>query len=116
MEYLERYTPEQARRHEVRPGITGLAQIRGRHMLEWEERFKLDVWYVDHWSLALDFEIMRDTFRQVLFGKGIPPRGTPDWYFMGSAATAAPEATTPEATTPATSADDSVRGEAADPA
>ena len=86
MEYLPRYSPEQARRHEVRPGITGLAQVRGREMLEWEKRFELDVWYVDHWSLRLDLEIIRATIRQVLFGEDVAPLDTPDYYFMGSKA------------------------------
>ncbi len=58
MRYLDRYTPEQARRHEVRPGITGLAQVSGRNALSWEEKFALDVWYVDHRSLWLDLKIL----------------------------------------------------------
>lgn len=57
-EYLARYSTEEARRHEVRPGITGLAQVSGRNALSWEEKFRLDVWYVDHRSLLLDFRIM----------------------------------------------------------
>jgi sugar transferase EpsL len=57
MEYLPRYSPEQARRHEVRPGITGWAQVNGRNAMTWEEKFALDVWYVDHVSLALDARI-----------------------------------------------------------
>jgi lipopolysaccharide/colanic/teichoic acid biosynthesis glycosyltransferase len=85
MEYLPLYTPEQARRHEVRPGMTGLAQIRGRHLLEWEERFKLDVWYVDHWSLRLDAAIMRATIAYVLRGSGLPAHGSPEYVFHGSA-------------------------------
>jgi sugar transferase EpsL len=60
-EYLKRYTPQQARRHEVRPGITGSAQIRGRNALNWEDRFALDVWYVDHQSLLLDLRILLRT-------------------------------------------------------
>ena len=56
MEYLPRYTPEQARRHEVRPGITGWAQVNGRNALSWEEKFALDVWYVDHVSFSLDLQ------------------------------------------------------------
>ena len=58
MEYLDRYTPEQARRHEVKPGITGWAQINGRNVISWEEKFKLDVWYVDNWSIWLDLKIL----------------------------------------------------------
>ena len=54
MEYLDRYTPEQARRHNVKPGITGWAQVNGRNAISWEDKFKLDVWYVDNWSLWLD--------------------------------------------------------------
>jgi len=69
--YLERYSPEQARRHEVRPGITGWAQINGRNALSWEEKFSLDVWYVDHWSIALDFRIIIRTFLYVLQRRGI---------------------------------------------
>ena len=58
VQYLERYTPEQARRHEVRPGITGWAQVNGRNTLTWEQKFALDVWYVDHLSAALDLKII----------------------------------------------------------
>jgi sugar transferase EpsL len=71
MEYLARYTPEQARRHEVKPGITGWAQINGRNAIGWEERFALDVWYVDHWSLALDLKILFRTVGKVLRRDGI---------------------------------------------
>ncbi len=70
MEYMPRYTAEQARRHEVKPGITGLAQVRGRHELPWDERFRLDVWYVDHWSLRGDLEILVATARVMLKGDG----------------------------------------------
>jgi sugar transferase EpsL len=58
MEYLDRYSSEQARRHNVRPGITGWAQVNGRNALSWEEKFTLDVWYVDNWSLWLDVKIL----------------------------------------------------------
>ncbi len=58
MQYLERYTPEQTRRHEVNPGVTGWAQINGRNAISWEEKFKLDVWYVDHRSFWLDIRII----------------------------------------------------------
>jgi sugar transferase EpsL len=71
MGYLERYTPEQARRHEVLPGITGWAQINGRNSLNWEERFRLDVWYVDHWSFWLDIKILLITLEKVLKREGI---------------------------------------------
>lgn len=71
MRYLPRYSPEQARRHEVRPGITGWAQINGRNAISWEEKFKLDVWYVDHWSLALDFRILLVSAWKVVQREGI---------------------------------------------
>lgn len=71
MEYLDRYTPEQFRRHEVKPGITGWAQVNGRNALTWEEKFKLDVWYVDHWSLWLDLKILGLTLIKVLRREGI---------------------------------------------
>ena len=84
--YLERYTPEQARRHEVRPGITGLAQVSGRNALSWEEKLALDVWYVDHRSLRLDLEILIRTVRSVLAREGIrqPGRATAE-EFRGTA-------------------------------
>lgn len=75
MEYLPLYTPEQARRHEVRPGITGWAQIRGRNSLSWEERFRLDVWYVDNRSLWLDIKIIFLTVLRVLQANGINQPG-----------------------------------------
>jgi lipopolysaccharide/colanic/teichoic acid biosynthesis glycosyltransferase len=71
MSYLDRYTPEQARRHEVRPGITGLAQVEGRNELTWEERFAYDVWYVDHASMRLDIRILVRTVVRVLKREGI---------------------------------------------
>jgi lipopolysaccharide/colanic/teichoic acid biosynthesis glycosyltransferase len=70
MEYLPSYSAEQARRHEVRPGLTGWAQVNGRHSLEWEDRFKLDVWYIDNWSLRLDLQILATTIRKVASGEG----------------------------------------------
>lgn len=73
--YLERYSPEQARRHEVKPGITGLAQINGRNLISWEEKFKLDVWYVDNWSLWLDLKILVFTVFKVLQQEGINQEG-----------------------------------------
>jgi sugar transferase EpsL len=75
MEYLPLYTPEQARRHEVRPGITGWAQVNGRNAVTWEEKFALDVWYVDHRSFALDLDILRRTVTQVLGGHGVSAPG-----------------------------------------
>ena len=75
MEYLPLYTPEQARRHEVRPGITGWAQVNGRNAISWEEKFALDVWYVDHRSLWLDMRILWMTVRKVLVRDGISAAG-----------------------------------------
>lgn len=75
MEYLSHYTPEQARRHEVRPGLTGWAQVNGRNALSWEEKFAFDVWYVDHVSLSLDLRILWRTLRQVLRREGISAEG-----------------------------------------
>lgn len=75
MEYLPLYSPEQARRHEVRPGITGWAQVNGRNALNWEERFKLDVWYVDNHSLWLDLRILFITLRRVVQRDGITAAG-----------------------------------------
>lgn len=75
MEYLPLYSPEQTRRHEVRPGITGWAQVNGRNALSWEDKFKLDVWYVDHRSLWLDIKILWLTVRKVLVREGISSAG-----------------------------------------
>ena len=75
MQYLDRYTPEQARRHEVRPGITGWAQINGRNAVSWEEKFRLDVWYVDNVSLWLDLKILFLTVWKVLKREGISQAG-----------------------------------------
>ena len=71
MEYLPLYSPEQFRRHEVRPGLTGLAQVGGRNALSWEEKFALDLCYVDHWSMALDWKILAITMWKVLSRQGI---------------------------------------------
>lgn len=71
MEYLPLYTPEQARRHDVMPGITGWAQVNGRNALRWPEKFALDVWYVDSWSFWLDMRILAKTVRRVLAREGI---------------------------------------------
>lgn len=76
VDYLPLYTPQQARRHEVRPGITGLAQVSGRNALEWEDRFELDVWYVDNWSIPLDIRILGRTIIKVLKREGISGAGT----------------------------------------
>jgi lipopolysaccharide/colanic/teichoic acid biosynthesis glycosyltransferase len=85
MQYLERYTPEQARRHEVRPGITGWAQVNGRNALAWEEKFTLDVWYVDHVSLWLDVKILALTFWKTLRRDGISAAGQATMHeFQGS--------------------------------
>ncbi len=85
MQYLERYSPEQARRHEVQPGITGWAQINGRNALTWEEKFKLDVWYVDHRSFWLDIKILFISVLKVLRREGInkPGQATAE-EFMGN--------------------------------
>ncbi|WP_325049196.1 sugar transferase [Micromonospora deserti] len=92
-EYLERYSPRQARRHEVRPGITGLAQVRGRNSLSWEEKLDLDVWYVDHRNLRLDLSILAATFRTVLRREGISAEGSataPEFLGTPSLVPAAP--------------------------
>jgi sugar transferase EpsL len=75
MQYLARYTPEQARRHEVRPGITGWAQVNGRNALTWARKFELDVWYVDHASFWLDLKIIALTFWKILKREGVSPAG-----------------------------------------
>jgi len=75
MEYLPLYSAEQARRHEVRPGITGWAQVNGRNALSWEDKFKLDVWYVDHQSLWLDIKILFITIKKIIGRHGISAQG-----------------------------------------
>lgn len=75
MEYLDLYTPEQARRHELRPGITGWAQVNGRNAISWEDKFKLDVWYVDNQSLWLDIKILFLTVKKVFAREGISADG-----------------------------------------
>jgi hypothetical protein len=80
MEYLPRYTAEQLRRHEVTPGLTGWAQVHGRQLLDFDARFELDRWYVDHWSLRLDMKILVLTARMVLTGDGTPPA---DYVYSG---------------------------------
>jgi lipopolysaccharide/colanic/teichoic acid biosynthesis glycosyltransferase len=84
MQYLPLYTPEQMRRHEAYPGLTGWAQINGRNALDWPARFKLDVWYVDHWSFWLDLRILAITLWKVIKREGInqPGEATME-YFTG---------------------------------
>ena len=85
MEYLPRYSAEEARRHEVKPGITGWAQVNGRNALSWEEKFRLDVWYVDHASLRLDLEIIARTLWKTIKRDGISQSGHATMpVFMGS--------------------------------
>lgn len=85
MQYLDRYTPEQARRHEVKPGLTGWAQVNGRNAISWEEKFKLDVWYVDNQSAWLDLKIILMTIHKVLRREGISHAGEATMSeFMGS--------------------------------
>lgn len=75
-EYLNRYDNQQARRHEVKPGLTGLSQISGRNAQTWEDRLTLDVWYVDHWTVGLDLRILRRTLPHVLRGHGVRAPGS----------------------------------------
>jgi sugar transferase EpsL len=85
MQYLDRYTPEQGRRHDVLPGITGWAQVNGRNALTWEEKFALDIWYVDNWSFVLDLRILLKTIVQVFRRDGISYKETATAVeFMGS--------------------------------
>jgi sugar transferase EpsL len=85
VEYLDRYSPEQARRHEVLPGITGWAQVNGRNALTWEEKFKLDVWYVDNWSFWLDIKILWLTLWKTLKRESInAPGDATAPIFMGT--------------------------------
>ncbi|HUS13049.1 MAG TPA: sugar transferase [Pyrinomonadaceae bacterium] len=85
MRYLDRYTPEQARRHEVPPGITGWAQVNGRNAISWEKKFELDVWYVDHCSLALDLKVLWLTILKVLRRQDINQEGqATQSEFMGT--------------------------------
>ena len=88
LQYMDRYTPAQARRHEVKPGITGWAQVNGRNAITWEEKFALDVWYVDNRSFALDVKILVMTVWKVLGRKGISAEGEATMpEFMGTAST-----------------------------
>jgi lipopolysaccharide/colanic/teichoic acid biosynthesis glycosyltransferase len=75
MEYIPLYSPEQARRHVIRPGITGWAQVNGRNAISWDEKFRLDVWYVDNQSLLLDFRIILLTIKKVFFREDIAEKG-----------------------------------------
>jgi lipopolysaccharide/colanic/teichoic acid biosynthesis glycosyltransferase len=75
MEYVPLYSPEQARRHEVRPGLTGWAQVNGRNAISWEDKFKFDVWYVEHQSVWLDLRVLWLTLRKVLGREGISAAG-----------------------------------------
>jgi sugar transferase EpsL len=85
MQYLDRYSPEQARRHDVLPGLTGWAQINGRNALTWPDKFKLDVWYVDHWSFWLDIRILFLTAWKVIKREGISQPGQATMEeFMGT--------------------------------
>jgi sugar transferase EpsL len=87
MRYLDRYTPRQARRHEMPPGITGLTQVRGRNALSWYEKFELDVEYVENWSLWLDLQILAETALRVVDRSGISQSGHATMpEFMGSGA------------------------------
>jgi sugar transferase EpsL len=92
MEYLPRYSPEQMRRHAVLPGVTGWAQVNGRNALSWEEKFKLDVWYVDHWSFWLDLKILFLTVWKVFKREGIsqPGHATAE-IFLGNQQTPGPK-------------------------
>jgi sugar transferase EpsL len=93
MEYLPRYTSRQARRHEVRPGITGWAQVNGRNAISWEEKFELDVWYVENQSFWLDVKILWMTFFKVLRSEGISKEGHATMTkFMGQETNASNEA------------------------
>jgi lipopolysaccharide/colanic/teichoic acid biosynthesis glycosyltransferase len=75
VEYLPLYSPRQARRHEMKPGITGLAQVLGRNETTWDRRLELDVWYVDHWTIWLDLRILAMTIGRVLGGRGVSAEG-----------------------------------------
>ncbi|HEU5451023.1 MAG TPA: sugar transferase [Terriglobales bacterium] len=91
MQYLGRYSAEQARRHDVLPGITGWAQINGRNAITWQQKFALDVWYVDHWSLWLDLKILLVTFWHVIKRQDISREGhVTTTEFMGDGAADAP--------------------------
>ena len=83
--YLNRYTPEQARRHDVLPGITGWAQINGRNSITWEEKFQLDLWYIQNWSLWLDLKILIQTFIKIIAKEGVDEdSNTTSTEFLGT--------------------------------
>ena len=89
MEYLPRYSPLQARRHEMEPGITGWAQVNGRNTVSWDERFRMDVWYIDHWSIGLDLKILLLTVGRVLRRSGVRAPGEVTMTeFLGTSAQA----------------------------
>jgi sugar transferase EpsL len=91
MEYLDRYSSEQMRRHEVKPGMTGWTQLRGRNALSWEDKFRLDVWYVENASFLLDLRILVATLGAVIRGEGVNPPGSEQVeVFMGSSPTDRP--------------------------
>jgi sugar transferase EpsL len=93
LHYKERYNPEQLRRHAVLPGVTGWAQINGRNALSWPEKFRLDIWYVDHYSLRLDIKILFLTFWKVISREGISQPGHATMEeFMGNEETGQPHA------------------------
>jgi lipopolysaccharide/colanic/teichoic acid biosynthesis glycosyltransferase len=95
--YLSRYDAEQARRHDVLPGITGWQQVKGRNALQWEKRLALDVWYVDHWSLLLDLKILALTPLVVLRARGVSHEGHATMpYFMGTTGSEPVAASAPE--------------------
>ena len=91
VQYLDRYSPEQARRHEVRPGLTGWAQVNGRNAIDWPQKLAMDVWYVDHRSFWLDLRILARTIGQVLSRKGVSSEGCATMpEFMGEASDTGP--------------------------
>jgi lipopolysaccharide/colanic/teichoic acid biosynthesis glycosyltransferase len=96
VQYLDRYTPEQRRRHAVTPGITGWAQVNGRNAQSWDDRFAMDLWYVDHWSLLLDLRILARTASIVVRRHGIHAPGSPtmpEFRALGNTVTHGPRET-----------------------
>jgi hypothetical protein len=94
MQYLDRYSRAQGRRHEVRPGITGWAQVNGRNLLDWDERFRMDVWYVDHCSLLVDLKIVFKTLACLVTRRGISAQDHATMSeFMGSDSVGKPAVT-----------------------